>query len=481
MAVKQATVAIFVSQGFESRFLLRSSIFPRLKESFSRVVILSPSASEQAFIDEFKDENVELVHIDVAALDKYYTDSVIQIGLKRLRSHLLGGTSTNWTYIDDKRRHGQAYGKPERKWKRIPFDILLWMLRHSSLVRKGLTRFEGRFFYPKWCLKIIDSIRPDVVLVAGIGYRQPEAYLARAARKRGIRTLSAVYGWDKSYSQGYKGFDPDMVCCWGEAMRKEIIEFQDVRADRVMATGSAYFDTVYSAACKQAVRDVLETKGERKTKSILMATKSPNSYANYLACEMVARMAAEGRLGHDCRLLVRLHPIHLNKVYIKTAYGQYLIDYYDRIERTYPNVRIYRPMTASAGMRMDMSLGETDALVGQIADADVLVTLWSTIMLESFCLDVPVVNIGFDIKDDKSVRKFRPIQVDMNQIHIRRIRGLDCTWHARNEEELGEQIREALDNPEQRKRQQAAAIESELGRFDGLAGKRVVEALHRLL
>lgn len=179
-------------------------------------------------------------------------------------------------------------------------------------------------------------------------------------------------------------------------------------------------------------------------------------------------------------MLIRLHPIHMNEQYITTDFDRYINDRYASLEAEFDNVKAYRSARATKGSRMDMDLKEFRTIRDQIRMSDVVVTMFSTIMLESFCLGTPVVNIGFDVPDPASPREFRSISVDMDQIHLRRIVKTGPSWNVMRAEDLAPALRQALEDTGAKAQQVAEAIASECGRVDGRSGRRMAQAVARL-
>ncbi len=475
-------VFLAISQGFEARFLLRTSVLKELRSRASQVVILSPNSDEESFRKEFEADNVHIEKLRLGAYEKYYSGSRIQRGFRVLRYRYLGGKDTDLTPLDDKGGGRGIRGKPSGRLVGYLWDLLLGGLRQHKILRWAFLQLENRLCVPRVHQDLFDHYRPRLVVVPGIGYYHADTYIVREGQRNGALGVSVVYGWDKAYSQGYGGIVPDSVVCWSPAMKEEIKKFQEIPSEQLHIAGNPYFDMYGKRMNSQSKESWCNELGLDPNRStILFATKSPNSYPNHLICRMLARIINSEQLTKPCQLLVRLHPIHLNPSYTRTEYSIYANQQYEDISKSFDHVAVYCPQAASEEIPMDLRDQESTVIAHQLTNSDVVVTLFSTIMLEAFCLGVPVINIGFDVKDPNLSREFRPIRVDMDQIHLRRIIASDSTWVVGNEAELITALDEALEHPEARRDQMEAVLRSECGPVDGNSGERVATIIADML
>lgn len=436
---------ILASQGFEARYLLNTDLQQELLALGYDIVILSPSAREKEFIHDYKSERVNLEYLDIKACNDYYKNNKLARALARIRNYVLAGGSSHFTPLDDKMQSGHARGKPEKKYKRLVFDILVSTLRSSRSARKLLLAAESLFVKPKTHRELFNKYKPKVLIIAGIGFRPADTCLGKEAISYGVKVVSVIYGWDKACSQGYRGIEPDGVVVWGESMHKEVCHFQDILPDRVLAAGNLYFDKYRDSQIEINKESFCRKYGlDHKKKTILFATKSPNSYPNYLVVEILAKIIYE-YLIDEAQLLVRLHPIHLNQEFQESEFGRHLSCIYKAIEEKYNFVKFYLPKkNNSTRTRMLMDNSERDSIANQLVFSDVVVTPFSTIMLESIYYKRPVININFDIADDCNMRSFRSISIDARQIHLQRIVRSEGLIVSNSTDDLARQLKDII-------------------------------------
>ena len=89
----------------------------------------------------------------------------------------------------------------------------------------------------------IRSFQPDVLLVTPLvvhGTLQSE-YL-KAAKKLGVVSAHCVASWDNLTTKGVIRGNPDKVIVWNEVQKEEAVTLHGVSPEKVVVTGSQYFD-----------------------------------------------------------------------------------------------------------------------------------------------------------------------------------------------------------------------------------------------
>ncbi|MEE9324467.1 MAG: hypothetical protein V3U90_02780, partial [Dehalococcoidia bacterium] len=167
------TIFIFIPDGFAARYLLRTDIFETLKQSSVRIVILSPNADEEYFLQEFSGPQIIIERLGVDKSDRYFNKSKSQQLLKALRLHTLGGNiRTNEiqreAFLQDMRDRRPLLGQG--------VELALWSLSRSRLLRRGLVRLESRLFVPHLHRVLFKKYRPRLVITPSTGYWQLDSY-----------------------------------------------------------------------------------------------------------------------------------------------------------------------------------------------------------------------------------------------------------------------------------------------------------------
>ncbi len=473
---KQPTIMIAVARGWESRYLLRTDIVRTLKAGGARIVILVPNPDEDYIVKEFSDNNVFVEKFDLEAYRAYYSRSLVQQWLRIMRGQAIPAHD-DLVFINDKASERRP--KEHRRLVKYALDIGIAVLRRSTTVRRLLQHIESRIFLGTFVhAHLFEKYNPDLVVTCSPGYYIHEAYLLRETRKRGKRTASVIFGWDKAVSLGLAGFMPDSVVVWSKVMREEMIKIQEFSPKQLYVAGVATFD-IYQSKKRLYSRDQLfERHGlvpERKL--IVFGGKSPWKYPNYAILDLLAEAIAENRLEHKCQIIARLHPLYFK---MGSQVSEELMKNYQKIKDKYPNiVKLSIPKFRSHRLSFDLHPDEAVEVGSLISNADVLVTMFSTLMVEACICNTPIVNVGFDpvLADAAHSFDYRSIKIDMNQPHNLKVRESGATTIAYNAEELVEYINRYLNSPDFESTERCRFAETICGPLDGQSGRRVGQFL----
>lgn len=89
--------------------------------------------------------------------------------------------------------------------------------------------------------------RPDCVVVSPTNLRfDEEVEYVKAANALGIPTVVPVLSWDNLTTKGLLHVRPDVVLAWHHGHRDEAQAIHDIPADRLVITGSPFFDKWFS-------------------------------------------------------------------------------------------------------------------------------------------------------------------------------------------------------------------------------------------
>lgn len=479
-------IYIAVEQGFEARTLLRSGIYPVLLESGIPIVIMTPNPDEEYFRGEFARHGVHLEKYDIERSVAYYQGSTVQRFIAHVRAYSLPA-SAHFHYLDDKaaddvpfldEKTARLVGKlPSRSAHRM-LNAMIWLCRHLRIVRRSWGAMENRRYAGDWYDELFDRLPPGMVIVPVPGYHPHDTYLQRQARKRGAQLVCLFPNWDQPKNR-LGSIPPDLAVVWSEIMKENVETYQNVPADRIFIGGTPNFDIYFHPEKLLSREELFGKLGlDPARRVIFFGTKSPTKFANYRIIEILAEALDAGALPRDAQLLVRLHPIHDKPDYARSAHSDWLRKRYEAIKRRHPNVVFNRANILSRKLRVDLDPNEPVEVASILKHSDVLVTTFSTLVLEACLTDTPVVNISFDpdpAPDD--VQEYRPISVDRAQPHIKRVADFGSTRLAESSAELIEHVRAYLDDRTLEAKERRVMAEAETGPTDGSCGRRIGERL----
>lgn len=466
--------------GYEARMLLRFAILSTLKASGATLVLLVPNPEEAYIRQEFEDSQVHIEELPEQACTQYLLGSRVQSHLRLLRNHALDTRQAR--YISDKARVRLRFSRHPSV--RILDKSLVWLLQRSRWLRKAVVAAESRLFPGHLYASLLDRYQPDLVITGLPGYYVYDIFLLREAKARGIKTVAVITFWDSPHNMGLHGVVPDYLVAWSQTMKEELIRFQGFRADRIFVGGVASFDVHRRSDGFPSREELFQRYGlDPGRKLIVFGTKSPLGYPHIEIVEALVKAIDEGRFAYPSQLLVRLHPMHQAPEYIQNPALKGLMARYDAIRQRTPYLAYSLPQVLSSKLNTDMPLAESLELAAILHHADVLVTLFSTLVLEACLQDTPVINICYDPPLSQPIAGLRPrpIIVDMNQPQNIRVRASGGSRLAHSEEELTDLINLYLQNPGLDRAERQKLAEQECGPTDGEAGERIAQFILSLL
>ncbi|MDQ3071187.1 MAG: CDP-glycerol glycerophosphotransferase family protein, partial [Acidobacteriota bacterium] len=275
------------------------------------------------------------------------------------------------------------------------------LARRSAAARRALSAAETRVFTPDVHADLFARYQPSLVVTSGLGYWTDDAYLLREAHAHGARTAAVILSWDNPCSKGIGGAPVDYAVAWTDAMRDELVAYHDFDPARIFVGGIAHFDTHARRDPAPPPTETLRALGaDPARQTILFGTASPTVYdaLNRDTIAALGEALAAGRLG-DAQLVVRVHPLYLGRG--TTPADGARIEALRALAGRFPHVVLDVPETSARQLGFDMPGRDQAHLRSLLIGSDVMVTVFSTVMLEAAVLDVPIVNVAFRTWNEK--------------------------------------------------------------------------------
>ena len=190
-------------------------------------------------------------------------------------------------------------------------------------------------------------------------------------------------------------------------------------------------------------------------------------------------MVSSSSLAEPSQLLVRLHPSHFQdkpKIFAEERERIFAL------EKQYPNVHVVKPV--ALGGSLGYYGGEDmDEKSSMMAHSDVLVTVYSTMVVETAVHNTPIVAAVIDVPGGWN--KPKKYSLSLKEIGTwpthKRFREVKAGRVASNEKELCEVINLYLKKPSLDAAERRKFIQDEIAFTDGSAGKRTAEYILKVL
>lgn len=474
----QKTIFIAVEDGFSSRYLLRTDIFKVLKSSGVRIVILAPTADEKYFRDEFGGDNVFFERFESEKCDDYLEKSLFQKFLKNVRLYTANnGYPINFT------KHWYAFYRKNRphhtlieKFHNCLFDSLVFLLGRLKFLRRLEIYLEGIFFPGNFHKQLFLKYQPDILLTTSLGNLQNSQYIMREARKYGTKAVSTILSWDNPTTKGMAGALADNVVAWTETMKQELVHCHDIKPKKIFVGGVAHFDVYFHHEQLMTRKRLFEQYGlSDERKLIFLCLMSPTQFAwNSRLIEIIGKAISDESFDFPCQLLVRFHPIYFRiqngKMKFKKDIEQLM-----SIKDKYPHIHYDIPDVLSRTMSYDMPASEMRKVGSILKHTDVLLSFFSSMMIEASIFQTPVINAALYPKNNI------PTEVIIAHNHIKRILDTGGVRTAYTEQQLKDTINLYLHTPEQDREGRQEIQNRETVPFQGNAGERIGYYIQSLL
>jgi hypothetical protein len=388
-----------------------------------------------------------------------------------------GSKRINTNAMDGHLRQMDYEASPRGKRIMPLIRMLTRILRKSRLARQALVNYQRRFT-PGIYTDLFEKYQPGLVAASTPGWRW-DRYLLREAAARGITTAAAIVGWDNPSSYRLPGAPVDWVSCWSEIQKEELVLGSDWANERVHIGGIPSYDGYFQRTWQMPREEYYalhELDPHRKLLAYACSfvTFSPN-FANIQA---LAELVNGEALSEPCQLLIRLHPNHFmpGSLYEgEAARVRALI-------REMPHVHLVEPVPL--GGELGYYSGEDmPEKASMMAYADIFLTVYSTMVVETAVHDRPIISVCIDVPGGwDTPGKFSLSLKEIGEWPThQRFRAAGAGRVTFNAAELCQALDFYLQNPLADSPQRVKFIRDECTFTDGSAGRKTGEFFSQLL
>lgn len=292
--------------------------------------------------------------------------------------------------------------------------------------------------------------------------------------------MTVIVGWDNPSSYAIPGADVQWATCWSEVQKQELMLGSDWRPETVNIGGMPSYDGYLRKTWQMDRAKYFRLHSLDPNRKLISYASSFVHFApNYPNIEALARLVSSDALREPAQLLIRLHPSHFQdrpRIFAEER------DRIQGLERQFQHVHVVRPVPLGG------SLGyyggeDMDEKSSMMAHSDVVVTVYSTMLVETAVHDTPMVAAVIDRPGGWNVpRKYSLSLKDIgNWPTHKRFREARAGRVARDVDELRETINLYLANPDLDRSERQSFAAQEITFLDGSAGQRTAEYILRQL
>lgn len=473
--MRKKNIYIVVSQGFSSRYLLRSQIYEILKETQHNIIILSPSFDEPYFVERFTAKNV--FHEKFRFEEYKNNENKVQLFFTLARLY-----SFKHKYFNNFTQYWRQFYFSQRKKqqpKKIIYDLILktaiCLLSRYQWVRKFAIHAES-ILTKKVHRDVFNKYPPDVVITTSLGMLPFDRFIMQEARRNHAKVISLVLSWDNTTTKGIAGAEADNVIAWTETMKSELVKYHDVKPEKVYVGGVAQYDEYFKDENLYS-KDYLFDKYslDKNKKTIFYCLESPTAYKwNAEIIEILGRNIAQGKMDQPVQLFIRPHPIYYRIKGGEYVYQDDIVDL-KRLEKKYPFMVFDHPEVLSEKLSYDMPGSEVSKLGALLKFSDVVLCFYSSINIEASIFNTPVINVGLYSKVNL------PNEVVKRHAHNKRILETGGVASVSDENSLIEAINTYLNDRKLHAIGRKTIVDSETGPNKGCAADHIGRYLTTIL
>jgi len=360
----------------------------------------------------------------------------------------------------------------------IPSALMILLLRNFSFARKYLVKLQNRFT-PNIYTDLFEKYKPDMVIASTPGWRM-DRYLLRESARRGIPNMTVIVGWDNSSSYNVSGADVQWATCWSELQKEELVKGSDWNSEHVHIGGIPSYDGYFRKQWLMPRDEYFKLHGlDPQRKLISYASSFVHFAPNFPNIEALAKLVSSDSLAEPSQLLIRLHPSHFQdkpKIFADERAQVF------ELEKKYPHVHVVQPV--ALGGSLGYYGGEDmDEKSSMMAYSDVVVTVYSTMLVETAVHDTPMIAAVIDTPGGWN--KPKKFSLSLKEIGDwpthKRFRDAKAGRVAQNESELRDILNLYLKDKSVDAKERREFVEREITFADASAGKKTAEFIVQVL
>ena len=383
------TILLIIDHGLSLAYFLYTDLAKKMLEQGVRLVFLVQDEVLPKLCQDFKDvPNLVFESVREQELVKYQWGyhGRIQNLLEFVRGSV-ASPRIPLTYVDTHRQRKLRDTHSRIRAVMLLLQPVIYLLRVSALGRRLFMWLQNKLFTSDIYADIFEKYRPDLVLSGTAGWRN-DRYLLREANRRGLKTGMFVIGWDNPSCNGLPGAHVQYANVWSQIHIWELNAGLDWPKKDIHIGGMPLYDNYLSGKWLIPRAEYFKLHGlDPKKKLVVYVATALSITPNLHIVKEMIDLVTGGQLSVPAQLMIRLHPNHFKPVkhYQEEREAIYAL------AKDHPEVVIVAPR-ALAGDLPRYSGEDFEEKASMLAHCDVMVSIYSTMVVEASLHDKPVVS-----------------------------------------------------------------------------------------
>jgi len=387
------TILLAIDHGLTLSYFLYTDLANQWLEKDIRLVFLVQEDLVPWFRKEFAGkDNLIFDTVREAQAEQYRR--LYLPGLQGLMEYMRKSSASRripLTYVDTHRQRTEFAAQGRWKYYLRVSRPAIGLLRSSSLARKVFRWMQSALFTPAIYEDLLDQYQPDLLISGTAGWKI-DRYLLREAKRRGIKTAMVIIGWDNPSAHGLQGANVDYANVWSDVHRWELSAGLDWPIKNIHVGGMPLYDNYINKKWLMPRQTYFAMHNlDPQMKLIVYVATALSISPNLHIVELLVDIVRQQKLAMPVQLLIRLHPNHFKSTphYEQEREAIYLV------AGQCPDVCVAAP-TALAGGAPKYSGTDFQEKASMLAYCDILVSIYSTMVLEAALHDKPIVSACID-------------------------------------------------------------------------------------
>ncbi|MBP4140506.1 hypothetical protein J3S90_01670 [Flavobacterium sp. P4023] len=458
-------LGIVITDGVGFRNYILTEFIEEAKSNFDNVIIFS--CLPKSVYDDLN-LKCEIIELDVFTekFKNWFFRKAKEVAHLQLNKNNNFGIQDNFNSNKTKSKSNRGYA--------TRFIIKFTSLFHSE---KWILRYnywqQNSFKNNKVTKQYEELLKDNKITLLFFTHQRPPfiAPLIFVAQKQNIKTATFIFSWDNLASKGRMAGNFDNYLVWSNLMKTELLTFyKSVKQHQVEVVGTPQFEPFTYAKVGYAKESLIKKFNLDSKKPIVFFTCNDSSSENdpiYL--DLLANFIQTNKLKKEVNLIVRTSPAEDPDRFKEIA------EKYEFIKWNFPDWTITRYGHQEAWTQRVPSVQDLDDLKTLLQHCEFNINVLSTITLDAFIFDKPVINPVFGntincMFDDQKFLKYE---------HLRKLVDSKASEIVTNEESFLNAINKILSDGDDKSRERKDFNNLQIGKPLEGTSKRIATILRK--
>ena len=320
----------------------------------------------------------------------------------------------------------------------LGIKLLSFFGNNSKMFRSFMIHLESLFADGSIYKFIFNKHKPNLLIVSSVGH-MIDVYIMNQAKKNGVKILTIFHNWDGPTTKGYKSAKIDYAISWNNIMKEEIVNYQEISTKNIFLGGAVNYEKYFKMKIEN---DFIQTSKKLNgvNKRIIYAPGGMSLWPNnFDPLYHILHNSINGTYHEKLDIILRLHPnfISNNSNQGNGRFKNNVNKIIEELRELYPNNFSLSIPKVKYFDSDYLFLNEDLVDLGKLlSSADILITQYSTLLLEAAIFDLPAINIAYG----NYRNNLKPANYYEKSTHIKTIMQFESYYNSYSADDLDRYI-----------------------------------------